>query len=302
MKKLSVIIALLIMSGCLYNVSYADNNYNSSSKSSSMIPKEEDTEFTYYSNIVGYKYKDLWGFYLKDNQSVGLPPVYSEIAGLNSDYIKVKKNGKWGLIDTNCKQVIQPFYDDIVSYSADSFIVTKDGYNGIIDKQEKIIVPVYYQSVSPFDNNYIKVSKNNRFGLVSVNDGTEVVPANYDDIVVMKNYFKVKSGNKWGVIDNNKKTIVSAGYDDIKILNKKYFGVKNNKKWGAVEIKTGKEVVAPSYEKIAIGESGNLRGRKNGKWENASSKVDKPKSDEIKSITPSSKVFINQDRYIKVYY
>ena len=81
------------MLGCLYNVSYADSNYNSLPKNSSMIPKEEDTEFTYYSNIVGYKYKNMWGFYLKDNQSVGLAPVYSKIEGLNSNYIKVKPIG-----------------------------------------------------------------------------------------------------------------------------------------------------------------------------------------------------------------
>ena len=298
MKKISAIIILALIAGAINSFSYAEELYPLSSLYSQ---NTEKTEYVYFNNLAGYKLNGLWGFKDLKNDTSHIPPIYNDAKVLNSNYIKLKKGEKWGLIDNSGKTVVPFSYDDIKAFSSGKFLVTSDGLSGITDEEGKTVIPVYYQTITKFNNNYFKVVKDGKCGLVSVADGSVVVPAAYDDIVIMKKYFKVKSGRKWGLLDHNKNTVVNVSYDDIKILNKKYFGVKNNNNWGAINAKTGSEVVPIKYERISISDSGALRVRQGGKWKTYTADLDK-KTDEVKSISPSSKVFINKDRYMKIYY
>lgn len=58
-------------------------------------------------------------------------------------YVKVKKDGKWGLLDDEDNEILQPiFYDEIelVKVLSDDYIkIILDGRETIVDKNGKII-------------------------------------------------------------------------------------------------------------------------------------------------------------------
>ena len=66
------------------------------------------------------------------------------------DGIKVKKNGKWGLVVTN-GDIIVPFkYDDISSFSENMAGVKLDGKWGYIDTTGEVVIPTKYDDVERF--------------------------------------------------------------------------------------------------------------------------------------------------------
>ena len=307
MKKILLIISLCIV--CLYwakDAVLAEDFYDAIATpyqtDANIVPQSDGADKIYINNLIAYKINGLWGFYSNSDKSVHIPPTYSDVQGINSNFIKVKRSGEWGVIDNRGNQIIKPSYDNITVYSADKFLVESKGFTGIIGSDGRIIIPVSYESIYKLNNNYFKVTKDNKYGLLSVTDGKIVVPVSYDDIVLMKNYFKVKLANKWGVLGSNQKNLVPVSYDNVKILNKTYFGVRNNKKWGVINVKTGQIIVPVSYEAVTIGDSGNLRVKQNGQWMNASDAENSKRNDEVKSISPSSRVFIDQNVYTRTDY
>ena len=272
MKKLFLTLVMVLFCGLsITNVVYAEDTDKITSPeqvSPNRYPHSGDTYFTYYSEITGYKSNGLWGFYSKNNNSVNIPPMYSEIEGLNSEYIKVKRNGQWGLINTDGYQLLPTKYDNIETfgYSDDNFLVKYNGYCGVVDKDGREIVPIKYQSIYRLNDSYMKVSQNYKYGIFSVKDKDVIISISYDDVALLDSYFKVKFGGKWGLLDRYQNTIVPAKYDDIKALSTVFFAVKNNKVWGTVDKTTGEEVIAPKYDKIEFGKSNYLKVKHGGKW------------------------------------
>ena len=272
MKKVILGLILLLCLGlCINTVSFADSTEpitKPDMRSYSRTPGYNDTYFTYYNDITGYKSNGLWGFYSKNNRSVNIPPMYDAIEGMDSNYIKVKRGGRWGLISTDGYQLINTNYDDIdtFGYSNGKFKVKLNGNYGIVDSNDIAIVPPLYQSLSRINDQYIKVEKDYKYGIIDMYDGKIAVSISYDDVDFLKPYFKIKFGGKWGLIDKLQNSIVPANYDDIKILDNKYFAVKNYKVWGTVDKDNGEEVIAPKYDKIETGKANYFKVKHNGKW------------------------------------
>ena len=242
---------------------------NAEMRSPNRYPAYNDTYFTYYSDITGYKSNGYWGFYSKTNRYVNIPPMYSDIEGLDSNYIKVKRGGLWGLINTNGDQILQPNYSDIKTFyfgSRDFFEVKSNGYWGIVDSNGVQIVPTQYQYISKLNDSYLSVKQNNQYGVYSVYEGKEIITTKYDGITMLEPWIMAKQNGGWGLIDAEENVIVPFKYDDIKKLNNSYFAVKNYNAWGTVSSKTGKEVIAPKYDKIEYGRLNYLKVKLNGKW------------------------------------
>ena len=278
MKKIILGLLMMLCFGLCINNAFSSEPINCPScqpitspdmKSPYRYPSSGDTYFTYYSDITGYKSNGLWGFYSQYNKSVNIPPMYTDIEGMDSNYIKVKRNGMWGLISTDGYQLLQPLYDEIETFRLgynDNFKVRVNGYYGIVNSSGMEVIPVSYSSITKLSDEYLKVSQANKYGILSANDASIVISMSYDDVALLDRYFKVKFGGKWGLLDKLQNTIVPAKYDDIKVLNNLYFTVKNNKVWGTVDTKTGEEVITPQYDKIEFGKANYLKVKHNGKW------------------------------------
>ena len=273
MKKVILSLILLLCLGLYINtVSFADSTEpitKPDMRSYSRTPGYNDTYFTYYADITGYKSNGLWGFYSQNNRSINIPPMYDDIEALDSKYIKVKRGGRWGIVSTDGYQLINTSYDNIETfggYSSGKFKVRLNGNYGIVDENDTVIIPPLYQSIYRINDQYIKAEKEYKYGIIDMYNGKIAVSISYDDVNFLNPYFKVKFGGKWGLIDKLQNTIVPANYDDIKILDNKYFAVKNYKVWGMVDKNTGEEIIAPKYEKIETGKANYYKVRHGGKW------------------------------------
>jgi|GEM_PF-6311317 len=146
---------------------------------------------------------------------------YVEDGGSSSDIIRVRKDGKWGLIDERGKEIVKPQYDDIGwIFSKNRIKVERDGKWGFIDKKGREIVKPQYDDVADF--------------MFEVEDMTSV-----------------KRGSKWGFINKEGKEVVKPKYDHVEsfITRDGTVCVKNNGKWGLIN-KEGEEIVPLEYDSI----------------------------------------------------
>ncbi|NLI63649.1 MAG: hypothetical protein GX367_02835 [Bacteroidales bacterium] len=78
---------------------------------------------------------------------------------VSKEPVAVKKNGKWGFIDTEGKKVIDFKYDDAYSFSLGLAPVCIDGIWGYIDQKEEMKVPRIFDESKPFYKTGIAVVK-----------------------------------------------------------------------------------------------------------------------------------------------
>lgn len=126
-----------------------------------------DNELSYYGidkneKVVTDKYYDTH----RENFSEGLAAV--------------KKDDKWGFINTKGKMVIKAKYDKVESFSNGFAAVEINGYEGFINTSGKEITKMKYYTTEPFCNGFAQVQdfSYNR-GYINT-EGDEVIPVRYD--------------------------------------------------------------------------------------------------------------------------
>ena len=100
----------------------------------------------------------------------------------------LKKNGKYGFINDDGKEVVPPIYDRINKfgeYVKDWAKVELNGQKGFISSDGNIIVPLKYSEIEKFDvvrKNWALVKdKNEKMGFID-KTGKEIIPVQYDSI------------------------------------------------------------------------------------------------------------------------
>ena len=138
------------------------------------------------------------------------------------DFLWVKKNGKWGEIDTNGIFTLMPTLSDKEQGEKrgrrgdnNSFFEVQIGEkHGAKNKEGKIVVPVTYDGVDVNSNySYIKVRKGDLFGFYYNPDSYDFVKCEpqYDEIEGSKSsHINFRKGNKWGLIS----IVKSFNYSD----------------------------------------------------------------------------------------
>lgn len=128
------------------------------------------------------------------------------------------QTNKCGIIDKQLNVIIPFNYDGIYCYSKDLFVILKDGKYGCIDAQEKEILPPIYESLHILGNMQNAVVCNH--GTLKIIDlkGNVVTPLyEYNqfgtygpDYLILQR----KSTGKWGAIDLQGKTLVPFKYSE----------------------------------------------------------------------------------------
>lgn len=187
--------------------------------------------------------------------------------------LKYKKDGKYGLINLNGKEITKPIYDEIsaVTYKEGMLFVKQEGKVGIININGVQVVDVEYDNIT-VDNYYDVDSKYQKTGFIVCkvqDDGYRYGYINYKgDTVLKTEYTEIERVNEIendknvyiiaykdgqaGLLKNNKK-ILNFEYEDIiyNSYNKVYI-VKRNGKQGIANEK-GDIIIEPKYTNITFG-------------------------------------------------
>ncbi len=235
---------------CTYNVDYNNENYQTK-----ILDEQGKEILKNYENVEAIENNDGSTIWYEDN------------------VLKFKKDGKYGLIDFEGKELIEAQYDNIYALTGikDSLIIEKDGKKGLVNnKTKEIIIEPKYLEISTITENhedgYIVKDISNKYGLIA-NDKTEVLKTKYDEIkkVTGNNYYVVVEAGVVEVITNNGKAILNSGFDSVEEIKIDNFIIIKDGKYGVID-KTGKTIISPEYENLKFGTADSFVAQKNGKY------------------------------------
>ena len=182
----------------------------------------------------------------KNNKKLVIDTLFEDVITKDIDYpnyILVKKNGKWGLINPLTGVIVCDFiYDDISLtegydvYGNHEIVVYSNGLCGKIDSDGKIVLPIIYDEIGSCG----RVKYQGLWGLVK--DGKQTIPCEYIKLcgnILTDDFWEIEpsqyKNGKWGVINGNSSEIIlEFEYDEVKLLESDfvYHTMRKDDKWG----------------------------------------------------------------------
>lgn len=274
----------------------------------------ENSYFTY--NYENSRYAKVlkdgkWGLVTMDGK-IAIPCVYDEI--YDFDYTKtsrmegpyidfwdsegktavVKKNGKWGLVDTKGDVLADYIYEDffipdVKLFYGNRAAAKKNGLWGFLNEKGNPVTSFIYEEVSSSDlsnpqfistfcEGMAVVKKNGKWGVID-KDGNGKIPFIYDYISnFCAESIIVQKDSRWGYINKKGIEVIPAIYDEIKWFERGICPVKKDGLWGFLS-KQGEIVVSMMYDDILVFDEVAVDGglwffsqdaycavKQNGKW------------------------------------
>lgn len=263
---------------------------------------EKDDELggrgTYIKGRQVLKRRQLHG--IADNNGKLLAPlIYESIYGIringrdihyHQEFYKVRKQGKWGVIDKNGNETLTCEYDNIQDYIGETGLIAveKNDLHGMLDMDFKWVVPCRYEGLSTVkqkskiwfrenglwgmmdmalqiiipaqyeENGWIydgriRVSKGKRYGIIDTT-GKTIIPVSYESLgdKFHNGLIIAMKGKKWGALDTNHVTVIPFIYDEIRNFSKQITGVKKGTKFGFID-RNNKTITDYQYDFIGHG-------------------------------------------------
>ena len=219
---------------CTYDVNYSTGEYKTK------VLNEKNREIlTNFNNVSPIENSDNSGIWYEDN------------------ILKFEKDGKFGLINFNGKEILPAEYSNIYALNgvAKNIVIEKDGLKGIVNSNlEKIVVECNYNDVTTLtnntsDNGYI-VNKDGKFGVLN-GTGKEILACNYQEIknVTGNEMYVVKDDTSLKIIDSSLNVVKDGGFEDVSEINGEYITVISNGLKGVIN-KEGTELIPVQYEDL----------------------------------------------------
>ena len=228
-------------------------------------------EKDYSSDVFNSKGEKLYQEY-ENVQAIPTETTYDGIP-FEKTVLKFKKDGKYGLINLDGKQVLKPEYESItaIPYKEGMLIVKQNEKCGVVNVNGKTLIPAEYESITA-DNYYSDqtmykttgfiVSKKSdegyRYGYIDYK-GKTIAKTEYTqidrvtDVEDDKNVYLVAYKNGQAGLLKNKKVILNYEYEDISYnAYNDVFVIKRNSKEGIAD-KQGKIKVPTEYTNISFG-------------------------------------------------
>lgn len=192
-------------------------------------------------------------------------PAYDAAGDFSNGLAIIKKNGLYGAVDTNGKEIIpvefaelNPFTEKVTSFKR------SNGKVGIIDVRGKVLCEKDYDKIFPVSDSCAKVQKAD-YGFIDA-FGKEIVPCKYGNLLPFSNkmtYFFF--GLKYGFYDTKGNTVVPLTYTSVGTFSEGLCAVQLKDKWGYIDTK-GKLVIPMEYEDQGRFSEGLACVQKNGKF------------------------------------
>jgi hypothetical protein len=189
----------------------------------------------------------VFGIYNANGEQV-IPLTYEDIEteGYGNDMmLKVKKNGKWGLLSLTGNKLTDHLYQEIDCSDGSCIVTIENEQNstkkmGVIEAATgKVVVPTRYDYLErEYNKNTFIVSMNNKFGLVDAEGNTVLKPKYaylksaglYDqkDVYFANIYGSAKDnyyggmdieGGNWGVVNTKGDTLTPFKFKEIEFEN-----------------------------------------------------------------------------------
>ena len=193
----------------------------------------------------------------------------------NTKFLKIQKNGKYGLINMEGPTILPCEYDEITSLKGlkDILLILKDGNYGVVNEEGKVIIPTNYAEIQNLgeepSQGFIVKNAEGKYGIVDIANN-QVLPMEYDGIskIHQGDYYVVTKGQKQILGKKDGTEILNGDYSEIlAILKNPENGViyKKDNKCGIMDL-SGKNIINSTYDDLKEGKSGNIIAKKDNKY------------------------------------
>lgn len=190
-----------------------------------------------------------------------------------NNILKYEKEGKYGLINFEGKEILPANYDNIYAMQGieKSVIVEKDGKKGLVStSMGEVIIPVEYLDVSSltksYEDGYIVKNDANKLGVISP-DKTTILETKYNQIknVTGNNYYVVSENGALEIVDKKGEVILNSGFENVEEINSDNFVITVGGIYGVIS-KSGESIIEVKYEELKHAFSNNYIAKLNGKY------------------------------------
>jgi hypothetical protein len=185
-----------------------------------------------------------------DLNGVMLTDFVYDYVSLNDGFFVVKRDGKFGTVDLQTREVIPCTFDHLERFIGGRSKATLNNKYGYIDTNGNELIPIKYDSITGMYGGMYKVFLDGKYGAVD-KAGNENVPAKYDEIIgFVDGVAWVKTENLWGIIDAAGNEVASLiAYEEVREFCEGRAAVKQNGWWGFVDT-TGKIAIKCKYREV----------------------------------------------------
>ena len=233
----------------------SDVNMDSKTYSSKAIDEKQNQIFTSYDTVEALQNVDEKGTVYYDTNA-----------------LKVSKNGLYGLINFEGKELLAPEYNEITPLKGvkNSFITKKDNLEGLVDDSGNIIIENQYADIQNLTNSYqdgyIVKNDSSKYGLITY-DKQQILECKYDEIknVTGNNLYVVKEGKNLEIIDKDGNVLTKNNFDEVISINGENIIIKKGEKYGAIS-SDGSEILPCNYDDLKYAFDNNFIAKQNGKY------------------------------------
>ena len=186
--------------------------------------------------------------------------------------LKIQKDGKYGLIDFNGKELVPAEYEEITLLAAidNSILIKKAGKVGLVNDNGSIIIEPNYKEIKNLGNTYkegyITINEDNKYGVISATK-KQILENKFDEIaqIYLKDYYLVKENGTQKLIDSKQNTIITEGFDEIKSATSNGVIFVKNGLYGEMN-ESGEAIIEAKYQELSEVKSGIYIAKQNDKY------------------------------------
>ena len=168
--------------------------------------------------------------------------------------LKVKKDGKYGLINFDGKEVLPCSKDsiEVLEGTKSVYLTSSDGKKGIVNSLGKeIIANKYVEIVSlteKYENGFIVKNENGKYGVINY-DGTVALDEKYDAVsrIYGNKMYIVKEDGILKIVNVKGEDVISGGFDTVKSIDGDNILINKNGKYGVIT-KQNDEKIPAEYD------------------------------------------------------
>ena len=173
---------------------------------------------------------------------------YKDIESFGGGFFKLKRDGKWGILDSKLQPITDFQYDKIEDFDKNDLCkVMIENSWGLVNQKGEEQVPVKYEYIKIMDcsDEFYVAELNGKCAIIDVNNNP-ITQFKYDNIICLfdsNDLCEVKIGKYWGLVNKQGVEQVPAEYEDIKLLHDledhqndtRYYKAVLNNKWGIID-------------------------------------------------------------------
>jgi len=217
LKVLNLTISLLFI---VFATSFAQNGWFVVTPSGDRLAWIEADEISPAGDMIKIKKNGKYGL-IDINGNVKLRPKYTDIKGASNGLICVKANGKYGYMTEKGFFPIEAKYTNATNFTSDGIAAVQNrGEWGFIDRHGKLVIDYKYAEATPFRDGYSIVRKlmSKTVGMINTRNKYVVNPDTYLQITFPKDGLiaaRKQGSGKWGFLDLNGRTVIEHQYAKI---------------------------------------------------------------------------------------